>query len=98
MGLLLPLLLHLFVQKMTVVLLNGIYLRLPPLFLLFFWVFLFCPINLSLKIFKKCSYDLFDFFKKKSGFFYFCVLELILGFKIMGSLIFLKKSSNPVDF
>ena len=34
----------------------------PPLFTFFFWVFLFCPINLSLKIFKKCSYDLFDFF------------------------------------
>ena len=98
MGLLLPLLLHLFVQKMTVVLLNGIYLRSPPLFLLFFfWVFLFCAINLSFKIFKKCSYDLFDFFLNL-GFSIFCVLELILGFKIMSSLIFLKKLRNPVDF
>jgi hypothetical protein len=44
------------------------------------------------------SYDLFDFFKSISGFIYFCVLELILGFKIMGSLIFLKKLSIPVDF
>jgi hypothetical protein len=34
----------------------------PPLFTFFFWVFLFCAINLSFKIFKKCSYDLFDFF------------------------------------
>jgi hypothetical protein len=64
----------------------------------FFWgVFLFCAINLSLEIFKKSSYNLFDFFFK-SGFSYFCVLELILGFKIMGSLIFLKKLRNPVDF
>jgi len=58
----------------------------------------FCGINFCLEIFKKCSYDLFDFFYKKTGFFYFCVLELILGFKIMSSLVFLKKLSNPVDF
>jgi len=67
----------------------------PPTF---FWgVFLFCAINFSLEIFKKCSYDLFDFFLNL-GFSIFCVLELILGFKIMSSLIFLKKLRNPVDF
>jgi hypothetical protein len=69
----------------------------PPLFTFFSLGGLFCAINLSLEIFKKCSYDLF-YFKKKTGFFYFCVLELILGFKIMGSLVFLKKLSNPIDF
>jgi hypothetical protein len=100
MGLLLPLLLHVVHAKDGSGLLNGIYLRSPhpPPFTFFFGGGLFGAINLSLEIFKKCSYDLFDFFYKKIGFFYFCVLELILGFKIMSSLVFLKKLSNPVDF
>jgi hypothetical protein len=78
---------------MAVVLLNGIYLR-PPLFSLWGWGgggFLFCAINLNLEIFKKCSYDLFYFLKTNSRFFYFCVLELILRFEIMGSLICFKE-------
>jgi len=75
MGLLLPLLHRLFVRKMTVVLLNGIYLR-PPAFF-FFWGggFLFCVINLNLEIFKKSSYDLFDFKKKILGFSIFVFLN-----------------------
>jgi len=76
MGLLLPLLHRLFVRKMTVVLLNGIYLR-PPAFFFFGGVggFLFCVINLNLEIFKKSSYDLFDFKKNILGFSIFVFLN-----------------------
>jgi hypothetical protein len=52
----------------------------PPLH--FFWgVFLFCAINLSLEIFKKCSYDLFDFFLNL-GFSIFVFLNLFWGLKL----------------
>jgi len=75
MGLLLPLLHRLFVRKMAVVLLNGIYLRSPPFLLGGGVLFLFCVINLNLEIFKKSSHDLFHLKKKILGFSIFVFLN-----------------------